>query len=158
MFSTRSRASGGRAPVSARRWYGWMPISGSMWSRRSASRSRPGELLDVDPALGGDHREVGARRAVEQDRRVELGRDRQALLDQDAVDLATPEPLAEHALGRGLGLVGRVREHHPAALAAAADLDLHLHDRGPAQDLGRGASGLRGLGDDEARHRDLDDA
>ena len=48
-------------------------------------RARPRELLDVDAALGRHHREVVAGRTVQHERRVELLRDRQQLLDQDAI-------------------------------------------------------------------------
>ena len=56
--------------------------------QRLGPRAR--ELLDVHAALGGHHREVVTRRAVEQHRRVELLRDRQQLLDQHLGHLDGP--------------------------------------------------------------------
>ena len=98
-----------------------------MWTRRSASGRRAGELLDIHPALGRHHRQVVAARAVKQHRRVELLRDRQQLLHEDPRHREAFEVGAEHPVrGRGRG-VRRVAELHAAALAAAADLHLDLH-------------------------------
>ena len=112
------------------------------------------ELLDVHAALGGHHREVVAGRAVEQHRRVELPGDRQQLLDEHLGHLVALEVRPEHAGGFLGGPFGRVDEHDAPALAATADLHLHLHDA-PAAELTGGVRGLlRRLGDDPARRHD----
>ena len=113
-------------------------------------RTRPGELLEVDAALGSHHREVVAAGAIQQERRVELPGDRQELLDEDARDGEPLEGGADHPVGgRGSGL-GGIAELDPAGLAAAADLHLDLHDR-PAAELPRGGGGvLPAEGDDAA--------
>ena len=83
--------------------------------------------------------------AVDQRREVELLGDVGAVLDVEAVDLLAgragldrDQRRAEHLLGEGLHLVDRLGEAHAAlvagrgllelALAAAAGVDLRLHD------------------------------
>jgi len=66
-------------------------------------RALAGEGLDVHAAFGGHHREVSPGAPIEDDRRVELLRDRQQLLGQDAVHRVALEPIADHALGRVRG-------------------------------------------------------
>jgi hypothetical protein len=116
--------------------------------------ARPGQLLDVDAALGRDHREVGPARAIQQHRRVELALDGQKLLDEDPRDVVVLELRGEHALRLALGLVGRVDQHDAAAPSAPTDLDLHLDDRRPAELDAGVASPVRRLGDDAERDRD----
>ena len=96
-------------------------------------RLRPSELLDLDAALGGHHRQVVPARAVQQERGVELARDRQELLDEDARDGESLEIGADHPVGGRGGGLGRLAELDAAALAATADLYLDLHDRPAAQ-------------------------
>ena len=103
--------------------------------------SRTGELLDVHPALGGHHREVVTTGAIEQERRVELSRDRQQLLDEDARHGEPLERGADHPVGGRGGRLRRLAQLHPAALAAAADLHLDLDDR-PTAELLRRRGGL----------------
>src|SRR5207247_10693421 len=109
---------------------------------------RLGDLLDRHAALGRrDDRDLLGR-AVERDRKVELVRDRGALLDVHLVhDLALGPGLrraqrhAEYLAGDLLRLRGRLRELDPAALAAAARVDLRLHHDGRAAERARALLG-----------------
>ena len=61
---------------------------------------------------------------------------------------------AEHAAGFLGGALGRVDQHHTAALAAATDLHLDLHDALAAQFAGGLGRLLPRGGDDPARRGD----
>src|SRR5262245_35176985 len=94
-----------------------------------------GDLLDLDAPLGRcDHRELLAL-AVDDDRKVELARDLRAGLDVDLAHepalragLVAAQRHAENLGGDALRLGGRLRELDPPGLAAAAGVDLRLHD------------------------------
>ncbi len=100
-----------------------------------------GDLLDVHPALGREHHQRRLRRAVEDDRRVVLGRDLRRALDPQLVDGQPADVHPEDRAGvlRGLGAV--VGDLDPAELAAPADLDLCL-DRARIADRLGGGDGL----------------
>ena len=106
---------------------------------------RVGDLLDVHAALGGGDHGDAAGFAVDQQREVELTRDGRALLDIETPDLAAlgsglvgDQGHAQH-LGRFFAQgVDRLDHLDPAALAAAAGMDLSLeHPNRPAQLLRR---------------------
>ena len=104
-----------------------------------------GHLLDVHAALGrGDDRDAACL-AVDQQREVEFLRDVDAVGDVEALDLLAlragldgDQRLAEHLLGIGAHFLDRLGEADAAlgigaklrelALAAAAGVDLRLHD------------------------------
>jgi hypothetical protein len=64
------------------------------------------DLLDVDAALGGDHRERTSLAAVEQDRRVVLLADVRGFLDPDQLDGVALDVHAEDVRGVLLGFRG----------------------------------------------------
>ena len=106
-------------------------------------RPRCRHLLDVDTALDACHREEGAIRPVEEEGDVVLLGDVGGLGDEHAAYDVPLDVESEDVLGARLGLVGRGRELDATGLAAAARLDLGLHDDGGA-DLARGL--VRGIG------------
>jgi hypothetical protein len=126
-----------------------------------------GHRLDVHPALGGDHEGDAARDAVDQHREVELFGDLGAFLDVEAVHLLAGragldrhQRLTEHLAGVLLHLVDRLGDAHAAlgalgralegALAAAARVDLALHDPDGAAEFLGGGFGLRRVEDGHA--------
>ena len=103
-----------------------------------------GHVLDVHAAFGGDDDGHPAGLAVDQQREVELAGDGGALFDIEAVHdtalgtgLVGDQGHAQHALGFLAHVVQALDHLDPAALAAAAGVDLGLDypDR-PAQLLG----------------------
>src|SRR5439155_6075976 len=92
-------------------------------------RSLAGEGLDVHAPFCGHHREVSARAPIQHDGCVELLRDREQLLREDAVDHVPHEAAADHPLGCCCGGLRRSAELHATTLAATADLHLDLDDR-----------------------------
>jgi len=94
-------------------------------------------LLDVDAALSGEHSQVGALGAVDEEGEVVLLRDVRALGDHHLVhrmplDLQVEDP------GGGLpGLLRRLGDGDAAGFAAAAGSDLGF-DHGDATDPGGG--------------------
>ena len=113
-----------------------------------------GELLDLHAALDAREREVGAVRAVEEHREVELLRDAGAARDHDALDDVALDVEPEDGLRGLLRLVGVLRDLDAARLAAAARLHLGLDHDDAAELLGRGADRFWGVGDDAREHRD----
>ena len=117
-----------------------------------------GELLDVHAALLGAHGQVGAVRAVEQDREVVLLGDPSTLGDHHTVDGVPLDVHAEDLLSELLGFLGRLGDLHPTGLPTAPGLDLglhHGHAAGLLADLlGRGACLGRGGGDRTGQHGD----
>jgi hypothetical protein len=100
-------------------------------------RVRLGDLFDVDAAGGRRDGRDAARLAIDEHREVELARalEVQALLDVEAVDLLAlgarllrHERRAEEGLGPLLRQGRALRDLHAAGLAAAARVDLRLHD------------------------------
>src|SRR6478609_2983433 len=91
-----------------------------------------GELLDLHAALLRAHREVGAVRAVEQDREVVLLVDLGALGDHHLVHGVALDVHAQDGAGVLLRLVRRLRHLDAAGLAAPAGLHLRLDDGDPA--------------------------
>jgi hypothetical protein len=102
--------------------------------------------------------------AVDEQREIQLPLDARAVLDVDAVDdlagragLMRHERAAEHLLGLGLGLFDRFGQAHTAfvarvgfleaALAAAACVDLRLHDPERPVQFARRRLGLFGFQD-----------
>ena len=123
-----------------------------------------GDLLDVHAAFARAHQRHLLRRAVGEHGDVVLLLDVGAFLDQQAAHLLALRPglvgdelHAEDLAGelRDLGL--RARQLDAAALAAAAGVDLRLHDPDRAAELlrrlGRLADAERGIA---ARHRDAE--
>ncbi len=127
--------------------------------------SRVRDLLDVHAALGGGHDRDPARLAVDQQGQVEFLGDGGAFLDVEAVHLLALGPglvrdqnAAEHLGGVGLHVLDRLddpdaalgvgAEALEAPLAAAAGVDLRLHDEDRSSEL---LSGLDGLVDGEGR-------
>ncbi len=104
-----------------------------------------GDRFDIHPAFGrGDHRDL-ARRAIDQQRQVIFLRDVDAIGHVEAIDLLAfiaglrgDQRVAEHVFRRVLDFVDRLGEADAAlgigvqflelALAAAAGVDLGLHD------------------------------
>src|SRR6478609_9268832 len=91
-----------------------------------------GELLDLHAALLRAHREVGAVRAVEEDREVVLLVDLGALGDHHLVHGVALDVHAQDGAGVLLRLVRRLRHLDAAGLAAPAGLHLRLDDGDPA--------------------------
>ena len=104
-----------------------------------------GDLLDVHAAFRRDDEGDAGRSAIDERGEIELLLDVGAILDVEAVDLLARRPRldrherrAEHFLGELRDLVDRLGEAHAAlftggsflelALAAAAGMDLGLHD------------------------------
>ena len=126
-----------------------------------------GNALDVHAALGRDDEGDAPDRAVDQDRQIEFAVDVGAVFDVEAVDLLAgragllgDQRVAEHLAGVGDDLGHRPRQADAtlgvgakfleAALAAAAGMDLALHDiERPGQLLG-GCLRLAGLEDGDA--------
>ncbi len=98
-------------------------------------RRRGGDLLDVHAAGSARHHHRLAGGAIEHEAQIQLARHLQTFLDEDTrhdapfrAGLMRDERHAEHLAGDALGLVGRSRELHAAALAAAAGVNLRLDD------------------------------
>ena len=111
------------------------PVAGSTGSRRILFRVRRGHFLDVHAAGGAGDDDRTAGRAIDQDAQIELALDLQAFLDEHASDLPAlraglvrDERHPDHLFRQPLGFVGRFRQLDAAALAAAAGMDLRLHD------------------------------
>ncbi|MEY9168156.1 hypothetical protein ABIE78_006275 [Sinorhizobium fredii] len=129
-----------------------------------------GNCLDIHAALGRNHEGNLADGAIDEDREIEFAVDVGAVLDIEAVDLLAGragllghQRIAEHILGIGNDLVDRFRQPHAAlgigpeflelALAAAAGMDLALHDVKRSRQLFRGRFGFVG-GEDRDTFRD----
>ena len=94
-----------------------------------------GDLLDLHAAFGRRHDDDAAGAAVDDHAEVELARDVDALLDEQALDhlalgpgLVRDELHAEDLLRRLARVGGALGDLHAAALAAAAGVDLRLDD------------------------------
>ena len=104
-----------------------------------------GDFLDVHAALARCHQHRALHAAIDDERDVELLADVGAFLDEEPAHeaslwarLVRDQRHAEHLRGEIAHLVHRARELHAAALAAAAGVDLRLHDPDfPAQLLRR---------------------
>jgi hypothetical protein len=112
-----------------------------------------GDLLDVHPALGGEHHQRALRGAIEDDRRVVLGGDVGRSLDPDLVDRVALDVHPEDVLAVLLGLDAVLRDLDPAGLAAAADLHLRLDDAGITDLVSRSDGLLDGGGGGAAGNR-----
>ena len=112
-----------------------------------------GHLLDVHPALGGEHQDVGARVAVDCEAEVDLALDLQRGLAVDERHLEALDVHADDLLGGGARLVGGAGELDAPGLAATAHRHLRL-DRDGAQPGERRGGGV-GVARDHAR-RDRD--
>src|SRR5690606_30499953 len=112
-----------------------------------------GELLDLHAALDAAQRQVGAVRAVQEHREVELLRDACARGDHDALDDVTLDVQTQDRLGRLVRLVGGLGDLHATGLAAATGLDLSLHDDDAADLLSSCLHLLGGVGDDAGENR-----
>ena len=113
-----------------------------------------GDVLDVHAAFGrGDQRNL-RRAAVDEQREVKFARDVDAVGDVQPVDLLANvagldrhQRVAEHVVGRGADLVGRLRQPDAAlgfgwqllelALAAPPGVDLRLDDEQRPGELAR---------------------
>ena len=113
------------------------------------------ELLDLHAALDRAEPQVGAVRAVEQHREVELLGDARAAGDHDALDDVALDVEAEDGLRRLVGLIGGLGHLHAAGLAAASGLDLRLDDDDAAELLGGRPHLFRRVRDDAGEHRHL---
>ena len=150
------------AVATLRHWKSSSPTPGSTYSVWIASGSRGRDLLDVDAALGARDHDDPLRVAVDDEREVELALDARGPLDQHAADalalgarLRRDERGAEHLVGDLGDLGGGVADLHAAGLAAAAGVDLRLHDPPLAAELlGDARRGLRRVDDLAARRRD----
>jgi hypothetical protein len=133
-----------------------MPTLGSTATLGQRVRALDGELLDVHAALLGAHGQVGAVRAVEQDREVVLLGDAGALGDHHLVHGVALDVHAEDRTGVLLRLVGGLGDLDAAGLAAAPDLDLGLDHGHPATGradaLGRLTGLFRCRGDGPGEH------
>ncbi len=126
-----------------------------------------GHFLDVHAAFGRNDEGGLTDRAVDQQRAVQLTGDVGAVFDVQAVDLLAGlarlgghQGVAQHFLGVGDGFLDREGQTHAAlgvgaqflelALAAAAGVDLRLHDVERARQLLGGGFGLVGRGDGDA--------
>ena len=98
-----------------------------------------GDLLDLDPALRGEHEQRLAGATVERDREVVLAGDVRGGLDPEAAHDMPPDIEPQDLRRPGLRLVRPVGELHPAGLPAATGQNLRLHHDRPAELLGRGA-------------------
>jgi hypothetical protein len=94
-----------------------------------------GDLLDIHAAFGRRHHGDAAGGAVEQHAEVVLVLDREALLDEQALDLLAlgaglrRDELHPEDLLHGLfGIRARLRDLHAAALAATTCVNLRLDD------------------------------
>ena len=101
-----------------------------------------GDFLDVHAALGAGHQYRPALRTVQQHGHVILTLDLLRRGDEQPVHLLTflagllgHQDVAEHRTGLGFGVLGAIRQMHPALepvlkrpLAAAAGVDLALHN------------------------------
>ena len=147
------------AVATLRHWKSTSPTPGSMYSLWIASGCRRGDLLDVDAALGARDHDDALRVAVDHQREVELALDPRGALDEHAAHalalgpgLRRDERGAEHLVGDLGDLGGGVADLHAAGLAAAARVDLGLHDPALAAELlGDARRGLRGVDDLAAR-------
>ncbi len=110
-----------------------------------------GHRLDIDAALGrGDERDAPGP-AIDQEREVKLARDGRVL---DHIDmphqpafrpgLGRDERHAQNAVGFGMKLFERLHELDAAAFAAAAGMNLSLHDEGLAAEIAGVRSSLFG--------------
>ena len=115
-----------------------------------------GNLLDVDPAPGGQHQQVLLGGAVEGEAGVVLLGDVGGVLDPQPFDDVTFDVHAEDVAGMGSHLVGIVGELDAAGLAAPADLDLGLDDDGISGSLGLGYRLIDGEGDAARADRDAE--
>src|SRR6185369_2212268 len=114
-----------------------------------------GDLFDLHPAFGGGHDGDARRRAVDQHAEIELAPDVAAALHIDALHqlalgagLVGDEVHADHAARIVAHLVEGFGDLDPTAFAAAAGMDLRLHDPDlAAQLLGRLDRLVRGIGD-----------
>ena len=100
------------------------------------------DLLDVHPARGRCHHGDPLGAAIDDEGEVQLALDARARLDVDQIygqplvsALMSHEPPAEQGFRMPLDLGGRLRELHAAGLAAAARVDLRLHDPDRAAEL-----------------------
>ena len=114
---------------------GTMPTPGLMWTRTifsgvfsaTSSMSMPPAALAMMTGLPG--------RAIEDDAEIQLALHLEAFFDQHAPDdapfgtgLVRDERHADHRARQLLRVLRRLRELDAAALAAAARVDLRLHD------------------------------
>ena len=113
-----------------------------------------GDLLDLDAALGREHQQVLLGGPVEGEAGVVLLVDVRGPLDPHSFDAVALDVHAEDVPGVQADLVGVVGELDPARLAAAADLDLRLHDDRVAGRLGLRDRLVDGLGDAAGADRD----
>jgi hypothetical protein len=120
-----------------------------------------GDFLDIHAALGRGDDSDTAGLAVDELRDIKLARDIAALLDIDLLDflalrsgLVRHEAAAQQLVGAGHHLLHGAADFHAARLAAAAGMDLGLHDPDRAIQLFGDGLGLRRImGDIAARHR-----
>ena len=96
-----------------------------------------GDLLDLHPALRGEHQQRLLDAAVERDREVVLLRDAGRTLDPERPHDVPADVETEDLLCLLLRVGRVVGELDPARLAAAAGQHLRLHDDGAADLLGR---------------------
>ena len=113
-----------------------------------------GDLLDVHPALRGEHHERLLGRAVEDDRRVVLGGDVGGRLDPDLVHGEAADVHPEDRASVLLGLAAVLGDLDAAGLAAAADQHLRLDHARVADVVGGGDRLLDGRRGGAGRHRD----
>jgi hypothetical protein len=113
---------------------------------RDRRRVLLGDLLDVHPALGGEHHQRRLRRAVEDDRRVVLQSDVRRRLDPQLVDREAADVHPEDRLRVLLGLGAVLGDLDAARLAAPADQHLRLDDARIADLVGRRDGVLDGRG------------
>ena len=136
------------------------PVAGSTVLAQDLFRVRRGNFLDVHAAGGARDDDRTAGRAIDQEAQIQLALDLQAFLDEHASDLPAfraglvrDERHADHLFRQALGFVGRFRQLDAAALAAAARMDLRLHDDDAgAEPLGDGRGIMSGGGDFAARN------
>jgi hypothetical protein len=111
------------------------PLHGVHAVPRDRLRLVFGELFDVHATFGRRDDHGRLRAAVHHHGEVHLARDIAAGFDVERLHhaalgagLVRDERLAEQVLGDLPGVVGRTHELHAAGLAAAARVDLRLHD------------------------------
>ena len=112
-----------------------------------------GHRLDLDPALGRQHPQVAAGRAVQGEAGVVLLSDVGRLLDQQPLHGVAGDVEAEDGGGAGPRLVEVGGQLHPAGLAPAPGVDLGLDRHRGAQAAGRFDGLLGGEGDLAGGHR-----
>ena len=145
-------------------------MPGSKCSRKIFSGCFVGDFFDLHAPFGRDDHDRQAGFAIDDDAQIQLAGDVEALLDVERLDLLAfvarlnrDQRLAQHPLGIVAGLVGRLHQHDAGLLrvllerplAAAAGMNLRLHDGDRSLQLREGLGRLIGRsGDDALRDRD----